>query len=143
MLALYKEVEPFFYGDENTHAPYIEYQFVVQEVGKYELELYMQPSNPVRTDYTLFCGIQANGDDIATVNVLPEEYRVDDENWAVGVLNNIHKHTITIKCNTGLNTLRIYAMSPGVVLKNLLIYPKGKKPAKSYLWPTETYYAGK
>lgn len=124
-------------------APYLEYHFVVQEAGVYELELYMQPSNPVATDYTLFCGIQANEDDINIVNVLPEGYRVDDQNWAVGVLDNIHKHSSCINCNEGLNTLRIYAVSPGFVLEKLVIYPEGKKPANSYLGPTETYYVGK
>jgi len=131
------------YFTPGKDAPYLEYQFAVQEAGEYEVELFMQPSNPVRTDYTLFCGIQANEDDIATVNVLPEGYRVDDENWAVGVLNNIHKHTSTLTCKCGLNTLRIYAMSPGFVLEKLVIYPVGKKPANSYLGPTETYYVAK
>lgn len=63
--------------------------------------------------------------------------------YAVGVLNNIHKHTSIIKCKAGLNILRIYAVSPGFVLEKLVIYPEGKKPAKSYLGPTETYYVGK
>ncbi|MGM0901090.1 MAG: hypothetical protein ACQEXB_08310 [Bacillota bacterium] len=131
------------YFTPGKDAPYLQYQFVVQEAGEYELELYMQPSNPVRTDYTLFCGIQANDDDTAIVNVLPKGYRVDDDNWAVGVLNNIHKHISTIKCKVGLNTLRVYAVSPGFVLEKLVIYPQGKKPANSYLGPTETYYVGK
>jgi Gylcosyl hydrolase family 115 C-terminal domain len=77
------------------------------------------------------------------VNVLPEGYRVDDENWAEGVLNNIHKHTSTIPFKSGINTHRIYAVSPGFLLEKLVIYPVGKKPANSYLGPTETYYVGK
>ena len=124
-------------------APYLEYHFVVQEAGVYELELYMQPSNPVTTDNTLFCGIQANEDDIDIINTLPEGYRVDDRSWAAGVLNNIRCHCSVINCKAGINILRIYAVSPGFVLEKLVIYPEGKKPANSYLGPTETYYAGK
>ncbi|MEH7419154.1 glycosyl hydrolase 115 family protein [Neobacillus drentensis] len=124
-------------------APYLEYHFVVQEAGVYELELYRQPSNPVSKDSTLYCGIQANEDDINIVNTLPEGYRVDDNNWAVGVLDNIHRHCSIINCKEGLNFLRIYAVSPGFVLEKLVIYPEGKKPANSYLGPTETYYVGK
>ncbi|MBY0144221.1 glycosyl hydrolase 115 family protein [Neobacillus niacini] len=131
------------YFTAGKDAPYLEYHFVVQEAGAYELELYMQPSNPVTQDSTLFCGIQANEDDINMVNILPEGYRVDDQNWAAGVLNNIRRHCSSINCKEGLNTLRIYAVSPGFVLEKLVIYPEGKKPANSYLGPTETYYIGK
>lgn len=131
------------YFTPGKDAPYLEYHFVLQASGVYELELYMQPSNPVTTDHTFFCGIQANEDDIKKVNTLPEGYRVDDSNWAAGVLTNIHKHSSSINCKEGLNSLRIYAMSPGFVLEKLVIYPEGKKPANSYLGPTETYYVRK
>jgi len=131
------------YFTPGVDAPCLEYHFVVQEAGVYEVELYMQPSNPVTKDGTLFCGIQANEHDINIVNVLPEGYRVDDQNWAAGVLTNIHKYISSINCKAGLNTLRIYAVSPGFVLEKLVIYPEGKKPANSYLGPTETYYVGK
>lgn len=77
------------------------------------------------------------------VNILPEGSRVDDQNWAAGVLNNIRRHCSSINCKEGLNTLRIHAVSPGFVLEKLVIYPEGKKPANSYLGPTETYYIGK
>ena len=131
------------YFTAGEDAPYLEYHFVVHEAGVYELELYLQPSNPVTNAGTLFCGIQANEDSVQMVNTLPEGYRVDDHNWAAGVLDNIHKHCSRINCHEGLNTLRIYAVSPGFVLEKLVIYPEGKKPANSYLGPTETYYVGK
>ncbi|WP_078549776.1 glycosyl hydrolase 115 family protein [Litchfieldia alkalitelluris] len=124
-------------------APYLEYLFFVQEAGEYEVALYMQPSNPVTKDGTLFCGIQVNDDETSVVNVLPEGYRVDGDNWAVGVIDNIHRHVSRINCLEGLNTLRIYAVSPGFVLEKLVIYPEGKNPADSYLGPAETYYVGK
>lgn len=131
------------YFTVGNDAPYLEYHFVVQEAGVFELELYMQPSNPVTKDRMLFCGIQANEDDIHIVNTVPEGYRVDDQNWAVCVIDNIHRHSSIINCHEGLNFLRVYAVSPGFVLEKLVIYPEGKKPAKSYLGPTETYYVGK
>lgn len=124
-------------------APYLEYQFVVEKAGSYEVQLYMQPSNPVTKDNTLFCGIQTNEDDINIVNVLPEGYRVEGEDWAEGVLDNIHTYCNRIKCKAGLNTLRIYAVSPGFVLEKLVIYPEGKRPENSYLGPKETYYVRK
>ncbi|WP_379393651.1 hypothetical protein [Paenibacillus lentus] len=124
-------------------APYLEYHFWVQEGGGYEVELYIQPSNPVTNEGTLLCGIQVNEEEISVVNTLPEGYRVDDENWAIGVLDHIRRHSTGVHCREGLNTLRIFAVSPGFVLEKLVIYPVGKKPADSYLGPTETYFVGK
>ncbi|MEC1523273.1 glycosyl hydrolase 115 family protein [Neobacillus niacini] len=131
------------YFTAGKDAPYLEYHFVVQEAGVYELELCMQPSNPVTTEHTLFCGIQANEDIINILNTLPEGYRVDDQNWAAGVLSTIRRYCSSINCTAGLNTLRIYAVSPGFILEKLVINREGKKPANSYLGPTETYYVGK
>ncbi len=130
------------YFTAGQDAPYLEYHFVVQEGGTYEVELYMQPSNPVKQGGTIFCGVQVNEEAINVVNTLPEGYRVDDGNWAQGVLNHIRRHHSAVKCQAGLNTLRIFAVSPGFVLEKLVIYPEGKKPADSYLGPVETYYTG-
>ncbi|MDC3415302.1 glycosyl hydrolase 115 family protein [Aquibacillus salsiterrae] len=130
------------YFTPGEDAPYLEYHVVVPDAFDYEVELYMQPSNPVRNDGTLFCGVQVNEDKISKINVLPDGYRVDDENWANGVLDNIHKHRTRIQCKAGLNTLRIYPISPGFVLEKLVIYKEGKQPATSYLGPPETYYVG-
>jgi hypothetical protein len=122
-------------------APYVEYRFALNEGGRYEVELYMQPSNPVTNRGTIFCWIQANEGEIQKVQAVPDGYRVDDFTWAQGVLNHIRKQVAKIECAAGLNTLRIYAGSPGFVLEKIVIYPEGKKPAESYLGPTETYFA--
>ncbi|MBZ4670647.1 MAG: hypothetical protein JG769_951 [Oscillospiraceae bacterium] len=131
------------YYTAGKDAPYLEYYFTVKETGTYEVELYMQPSNAVTNENTLFYGIQANDDDIATVNAIPEGQRVNSHFWATGVLENIHKQSVKIHCHEGLNTLKVYAVSPGFVLEKLVIYKEGNKPAPSYLGPTETYYLGK
>lgn len=131
------------YFTAGKDAPYLEYRFVVKEAGEYEAELYMQPSNPVSMDNVLFYGIQANEDDIDTVNIFPEGYYVGNALWDERVLNNIHRHSSKIQCKAGINTLRIYAVSPGFVLEKLVIYPEGRQPVESYLGPAETYYVGR
>ena len=100
-------------------APYLEYQFVLEESGTYEAEFYMQPSNPVTRDYQV--GDQA-------------------EKWAEGVLSQIRRQTVSIKCRAGFNTLRVYHVTPGFVLEKIVIYPMGEKPEESYLGPAETYH---
>lgn len=126
-------------------APFVEYRFAVREAGEYEAELYMQPSNPVTKDNVLQYGIQANGGPIDVVNAVSPGFRVGDHSpeWAAGVLDNIRRKTSVISCVRGLNTLRIYGLSPGFVLEKLVIYPKGQKPPESYLGPIESYYVKK
>lgn len=124
-------------------APYLEYRFVTKEAGEYEVELYMQPSNPVSVDNNILYGIQANEDEVSIVDAIPDGYFVGDLLWNQRVLDNIHRHSSKISCKEGLNTLRIYAVSPGFVLEKIVIYPENKKPAESYLGPAETYYVGK
>lgn len=136
-IKVFPTTKHFTLGDD---APYVEYHFVTMEEGLYEVELYMQPSNPVNMDNTLYYGIQANEEEATLVNTIPEGYYVGSSLWDERVLDNIHRHSTKISCKAGLNTLRIYALSPGFVLEKLTIYPEGNKPAESYLGPTETYY---
>jgi len=133
------------YFTPGPDAPYLEYRFVVQDAGAYEVELYMQPSNPVTTDNTLCYGVQANDGRIDVVNAIPAGHKVGESNieWAAGVLDNIRRHRTEANCDAGLNRLRIYAASPGFVLERIVIYPAGKTPPASYLGPPETYYIGK
>lgn len=131
------------YFKEGLNTPYLEYRFFTMDSGNYELEIYMQPSNPVSTENKIYYGLEVNNEEHQTINIIPEGYYVGDSRWAENVLNNIRKHRISISCNKGLNTVRIYAGSPGFVLEKLLIYPKGKKVEDSYLGPSETYYLGK
>ncbi|MBH1939926.1 glycosyl hydrolase 115 family protein [Mobilitalea sibirica] len=133
------------YFTAGQDAPYLEYQLVVSEAGTYEVELYMQPSNPVTKENTIYYGVQANDGQIDLINTIPKGQIVGDHNryWESGVLNNIRRNSSEVILSAGQNKLRIYAVSPGFVLEKLVIYPVGKKPAESYLGPTETYYVGK
>lgn len=134
------------YFTAGQDAPCLEYRFFVQQAGSYDVELYMQPSNPVTTDNTLYYGIQANDGEIAIVNPISRSLKVGESSsyeWAAGVLNNIRRYSSRIDCSSGLNTVRIYAVSPGFVLEKLVIFLAGTKPPESYLGPTESYYVGK
>jgi hypothetical protein len=122
-------------------APYVEYRFAVPAAGEYEAELFMQPSNPATKDNRLLYGIRANDGDIAVVNAVSPNFRVGDhsEEWGNGVLDNIRRQRTAITCQGGLNTLRVYAYSPGFVMEKLVIHPAGQNPAESYLGPPPSY----
>ncbi|MBO9597807.1 MAG: glycosyl hydrolase 115 family protein, partial [Cohnella sp.] len=134
------------YYTAGQDAPYLEYRFFVQDAGAYEVELYMQPSNPVTTDNALYYGIQANDGGIEIVNPIAKGLKVGESSnreWAAGVLDNIRRHVSGVVCRSGLNTVRIFAASPGFVLEKLVVYPAGNKPPESYLGPTESYCVGR
>lgn len=123
-------------------APYLEYQFVLEESGTYEAEFYMQPSNPVTRENQLLYAVGINEEMTETVNAVEKDYQVGDqaEKWAEGVLSQIRRQTVSIKCRAGFNTLRVYHVTPGFVLEKIVIYPMGEKPEESYLGPAETYH---
>ena len=123
-------------------APYLEYQFVLEESGTYEAEFYMQPSNPVTRENQLLYAVRINEEMTETVNAVEKDYQVGDqaEKWAEGVLSQIRRQTVWIKCRAGFNTLRVYHVTPGFVLEKIVIYPMGEKPEESYLGPAETYH---
>lgn len=123
-------------------APYLEYQFVLEESGTYEAEFYMQPSNPVTRENQLLYAVRINEEMTETVNAVEKDYQVGDqaEKWAEGVLSQIRRQTVSIKCRAGFNTLRVYHVTPGFVLEKIVIYPMGEKPQESYLGPAETYH---
>ena len=123
-------------------APYLEYQFVLEESGTYEAEFFMQPSNPVTRENQLLYAVRINEEMTETVNAVEKDYQVGDqaEKWAEGVLSQIRRQTVSIKCRAGFNTLRVYHVTPGFVLEKIVIYPMGEKPEESYLGPAETYH---
>ena len=123
-------------------APYLEYQFVLEESGTYEAEFYMQPSNPVTRENQLLYAVRINEEMTETVNAVEKDYQVGDqaEKWAEGVLSQIRRQTVSIKCRAGFNTLRVYHVTPGFVLEKIVIYPMGEKPEESYLGTAETYH---
>lgn len=123
-------------------APYLEYQFVLEESGTYEAEFYMQPSNPVTRENQLLYAVRINEEMTETVNAVEKDYQVGNqaEKWAEGVLSQIRRQTVSIKCRAGFNTLRVYHVTPGFVLEKIVIYPMGEKPEESYLGPAETYH---
>lgn len=133
------------YFTPGEDAPFLEYRFILKDAGTYEAEVYMQPSNAVTVENCLDYGIQANEDAIDIISTIPKNEKVGDNGyfWREGVLNNIRCQSSEIKCLEGVNTLRLYAVTPGFVPEKIVIYPKGKKPANAYLGPKETYFIGR
>ena len=130
----------YFSLDEN--APYLEYRFMLREGGTYEIEFYLQPSNPVTRDNEILYGVQMNEAETVIYNEVDRDYRIGDreEAWSKGVLEQIRKQCAEVVCQKGENALRIYPLTPGFVLEKFVIYPKGYRIRESYLGPAETFH---
>lgn len=134
-----------------TDAPYVDYSVYMEDADEYEVDVYVTPANPVYKDNMLRYGIEVCSAGITDttaktqyINTVDHGYAVGDDNeeWKQGVLDNIRISQSVHEFSAGLNRLRIYACDPGLVLQKLVIYKKGKRPARSYLGPGETYRTG-
>ncbi|MBR4430709.1 MAG: glycosyl hydrolase 115 family protein, partial [Clostridiales bacterium] len=123
------------------NAPYLEYKINVPSKGKYDITLYTNPSNPFTREPKILVGISVNGGKVKKVNMIPEGFSVGDGNpyWSQGVLDNVRKTTVTVELNEGLNTFKIHAIDPNLVLQKIVICEEGAKIPESYLGPKPTY----
>ena len=123
------------------NAPCLEYRISVPSAGKYDVTLYTNPSNPFGREPRILVGISVNEGSIKKVNMIPEGFAVGDGNpyWSQGVLDNVRKTTVTVDLKAGLNTLKIHAINPNLVLQKIVICEKGAKVPESYLGPKPTY----
>jgi hypothetical protein len=124
-------------------APSLEYRFIARSEGPYTATLYMSPSNPVDTGNKIMYAIQANAGPVEEHNVIPSGAKVGDDQqvWAQGVLSNLRTHSSRISCVKGLNSLRIYAVTPGFVLERIVVNPADSPVLPSYLGPEESYFS--
>lgn len=126
--------------DEGKKAPYVEYKFVPKSAGTKVFDFYINPSNPAYKS----CGVEfiaeVNGEKM-TVVAAKKGFTVGDNQytWGNDITNNIRICTIAACCCDGMNTLRIYPVTPNVVLEKIVIYDAGDEMPKSYLGAPESF----
>ena len=121
-------------------APFVEYNFVVCESGNYNFEFYLNPSNPAYKDNKFEFEMSVNGKN-QTVKVVSENIVVGDnqEPWSTDVTNSIRICKATISCVEGLNNLKVYPLTPNLVLQKIVIYKENVKLLDSYLGAPESF----
>ncbi|WP_145408600.1 glycosyl hydrolase 115 family protein [Paenibacillus xylanexedens] len=125
--------------------PYLEYHFMAEQSGIYQASFYLAPSNTAHMDHRLYMGVQINNGEIQEQNAVSKQFRSLDlscHEWISAVTDNIRIYSCSIPCKAGLNTLRIYAISPMLVLEKIVLHPINLQPVSSYLGPPESYYVG-
>ncbi len=139
------------YFTPGKDAPSMDYLVWTDKEDEYEVILYIAPSNPASMDNKILYGVSAASGDMAgkgqweeeteIINAIPEGFRVTDGNeyWEAGALDNIRITRSRTLLAKGLNTLRIFAATPGFVPEKIVIAEVGTSLPASYLGPKETY----
>lgn len=117
-------------------APSAEFEFALPKDMKVEITIITAPDNPVVKDNRMNVGISINDKDFSILSLVEEGYEGGERrcpSWGIGVMNQCHKTVLELDGKTGINSLKIYAADPGVVLEKLLIRQAGTEWAEGYL----------
>lgn len=123
-------------------APYLKYDMVAQQTGKYHLEILLLARNSAVRDGQMRFAISVNEDKPQELYAVSEQYYTEwfCEEWASGVLDHARRVTTEVTLKKGENEIFVYAGEPGVIIEKLILYPVGNQIPKSYLGPEESYF---
>ena len=125
---------------KGKNAPFVEYSFAVEKEGVYGFDFFLNPSNPAYKDNKLQFIAEINGDKILK-DAVDSDFAVGDnqEPWGTDVTNNIRISTVYADCNKGLNTLKVYPVTPNIVLEKIVVSSANSILPDSYLGAPESY----
>ena len=120
--------------------PFVEYKFALEEDGVYSFDFYLNPSNPAYKDNKLQFVAEINKNKLLK-DVVEKDFSVGDnqEPWGSDISNNIRICSVYENCKKGLNRLRIYPVTPNIVLEKIVIHLANEKMPESYLGAPETF----
>ncbi len=127
--------------EKGKNAPFVQYEFVAEKDDVCAFDFYLNPSNPAYKDNKEQFIVEVNGEKLLKDAVDSKAFAVGDNNvvWGTDIANNIRISTVYQNCKKGLNTLRIYPVTPNIVLEKILIHSSEYKMPYSYLGAPETY----
>lgn len=125
--------------------PYVEYCFAAQRTGEYHLRFYLAPATPVVFEPKQYLAYSVNGGEPVRVNTVENEKIpfFSSPQWEREAKDCIKLVEQTAVCQKGENRLRVYAMSPGIVLEKIVLWPTDTPLKESYLGPTFSYRVSK
>ncbi len=126
----------------DNDTPYVEYDFVADSEGIYDLDFYFSPTNPPLIDNVMPYAYAVNGEAPVEKNIVALDTFVTyfSKEWEEGADNNIRIRSVKINVKKGLNTLRFYALGPTVVLEKLVLHNAEKALPRTYLGAPESYF---
>lgn len=122
-------------------SPFVQYDFVCQKDELCTINFYINPSNPAYKDNKLQFVVEVNGKKLLHNAVDYKTFAVGDNQhiWGNDITNNIRICTVYQSCKKGLNVLKLYPVTPNIVLEKIVIHASDYKMPYSYLGASETY----
>lgn len=126
--------------EKEEKRPYVEYRFAVRKAGRYTLDFYVSPRNPMLKGGTIKGAYGINGGEAVFFDAVPEGFYAEwqDPVWSYGVTNNIRIISQCAELEAGCNTLRFYAADPNIILENIVIYRRDTPIRETHLAPPES-----
>lgn len=123
------------------NAPCAEYHFAALKDDVMSFDFYLNPSNPAYKDNKLQFIAEINGKKLLKDVVDQKAFAVGDnqEPWGTDVTNNIRISSVFADVKQGMNVLKIYPVTPNIVLEKIVIHSANEKMPESYLGAPETY----
>ncbi|WP_029233038.1 glycosyl hydrolase 115 family protein [Butyrivibrio sp. VCB2006] len=128
-----------FYRTEKR--PYVEYHFYAGEDGEYYISFMLAPTTPVTFRTEQYLGYSVNEEDIQIINTVrrPEIPFFQSPQWEQEAKDSVKKVEDKVLCKKGVNILKFYGMSPGIILERVILVRSGVRLPQSYLGPVESY----
>ncbi len=115
------------FASDPAAAPYLEYQFTINNPGEYTVTAVIAPTNdPIKFKGQKFA-FRLDDNQPVVVDSLPEGYAAgdpDDEYWCRGVLDNCRRISVKMNLAAGNHSLRFIHLDAGIVLQKIEIAVK-------------------
>ena len=105
-------------------APSMKYDFFLPEDGKYEVSVFVAPSNNTFKNQNLYFGLNMDGTGIKKISLFPEGYMAGygtDPDWCEAVLKNCRELKATFELSAGSHSLEYVVLDSMVVLQKIEI----------------------
>ena len=118
----------------------LEYRFHTERKADYRLVFELAPTTPVVFRPEQYLCYSLNDDREQIVNTVRDTGRPFflSPQWAEEAKNSVKLTEQKVSCRQGINTLRFYGMSPGIVLERIVLVRDGTVLPGSYLGPAES-----
>ena len=123
--------------------PYVEYHFVAEQDGEYQIDFYMAATTPVVYESRQYIGYDINASSMQIVNTVENDeipFFLSPQ-WRKEAFEQIKITSAVITCKKGKNTLRFYGVSPAVILERIVLHSTQRELPPSYLGPKESFFA--
>lgn len=131
-------------GDRCEERPVISYYIMAEEETVYTAEIWTSPSNPVVPADRLPLAVRnaSTGEPWKKVGTVSKDYRAgdpDDDFWAAGVIEQVHKTRVPISLRKGFNEVQIELLSKILAVEKIIFCREGLIPRNSCMGPAESW----